>query len=173
MIMIYVYLLAIVFANLSDAILGPSMSVVNAFLLIGFDFSCRDYLQSKWEGNNLWIRVFSLILAGGIISYLVNIHAAPIAIASAISFTVASSIDAGVFALLGKRVSKIIRWNGTNLVGAGIDSILFPTLAFGSFMPLVSFGQYVAKIFGGFLWSIVLIRFLGVKNDLPIRKNYP
>lgn len=159
------YLAAIAAANMLAATYGPSITIVVAFTLIGFDFSCRDYLQARWEGRQLWLRMVLLIAAGGLISYALNRDAAQIAVASTVSFVLASTIDAVVFALIGHRVGRFLRWNGTNLVGAAIDSVLFPTLAFGALLPAVVIGQYVAKVAGGLLWSVVLIR------ALPLRRR--
>jgi uncharacterized PurR-regulated membrane protein YhhQ (DUF165 family) len=161
---IVLYLVAIVAANLSVATFGPSVTVINAFLLIGFDFSCRDYLQSRWEGHDLWLRMVALIAAGGVLSYAVNVNAGPIAVASTVSFVLASGADALVFAAIGKRVGRFIRWNGTNVVGAIIDSIIFPTLAFGSFLPAITAGQIVAKIAGGLFWSVVILSVVSVRR---------
>ena len=55
----------------------------------------------------------------------------------------------------------MIRANGSNVAGSAIASIVFPTLAFGVFMPEIVLGQFVAKFVGGFLWSLVLQIFLG------------
>ena len=159
------YLAAIAAANLLASWIGPSVTILSAFVLIGFDFSCRDYLQARWEGRTLWLRMLALITAGGVISYLLNRDAAQIAVASTVAFVLSSSLDAVVFALIGKRVGRFLRWNGTNLVGAGIDSVLFPTLAFGVLLPAVVIGQYVAKVAGGLIWSVVLI------HALPVRRS--
>ena len=105
-----------------------------------------------------------LIGAGGLLSYVLNRDAAQIALASTVAFVLSSSVDAVVFALL-PRVGRFLRWNGTNLVGAAIDSLLFPTLAFGALIPAVVVGQYVAKVFGGVLWSLVLI------HAVPVRRS--
>ena len=48
--------------------------------------------------------------------------------------------------------------NGSNIVGAAADSLIFPTLAFGAFLPWVVLGQFVAKVAGGALWALVLAR---------------
>ncbi len=166
MIAVAAYLVAIAAANLLAATYGPSVTVVTAFVLIGFDFTCRDYLQGNWEsGRGLWLRMFALIATGGLISYVINRDAAQIALASTVSFVLASGVDAIVFALVGRRVHRLYRWNGTNLVGAGIDSLLFPTLAFGTLIPAVVIGQYLAKVAGGLVWSVVLIRAVPVRRE--------
>lgn len=161
---VLLYLAAIVVANLSVATFGPSVTVINAFLLIGFDFSCRDYLQARWEGRTLWLRMVALIAAGGALSYIVNADAGRIALASTVSFVAAGVMDALVFAAIGKRVGRFVRWNGTNVVGAVIDSLLFPTIAFGALLPAIIVGQVVAKVFGGFLWSVVIIHAVSVRR---------
>jgi uncharacterized PurR-regulated membrane protein YhhQ (DUF165 family) len=49
-----------------------------------------------------------------------------------------------------------IKVNGSNVVSAAADSLIFPTLAFGALLPWIVLGQFVAKVAGGALWSIVL-----------------
>ncbi len=81
--------------------------------------------------------------------------AGPIAIASLISFAFAASADTFVYQLLRTK-QWYTRSNGSNLAGAAVDSILFPTLAFGAFLPEIVLGQFLAKVLGGFLWSWIL-----------------
>jgi hypothetical protein len=37
-----------------------------------------------------------------------------------------------------------------------VDSLVFPTIAFGSFIPWVVAGQFIAKTLGGYIWSLFL-----------------
>jgi len=37
-----------------------------------------------------------------------------------------------------------------------VDSLVFPTIAFGAFLPAVIALQFVAKVGGGALWSLAL-----------------
>ena len=152
---VLLYLAAVVAANLSVAAFGPSVTIVNAFLFIGFDITSRDRLHDAWHDDHLWLRMALLIAAGGAISFLLNRDAAQIAIASTVAFVVAGVLDAGTYALLGER-SRMLRVNGSNVVSAAADSLIFPTIAFGGFLPLIVLGQFVAKVAGGFLWSLVL-----------------
>ena len=62
----------------------------------------------------------------------------------------------------------MIRANGSNVAGSAIDSIVFPTLAFGVFMPEIVLGQFVAKFVGGFLWSLVLQKFFS-KDEAEVQ----
>lgn len=151
------YLVAIVAANLSVAAFGPSSVVVVAFFAIGFDLVARDRLHDRWEGRGLVPRMVLLIAAGGLLSFLVNGAAGPIAIASTIAFAGAATADAIVYALLRRR-GELSRTNGSNIAGAGVDSLLFVPVAFGVFLPAVMLGQFAAKVAGGFVWSLVLRR---------------
>jgi hypothetical protein len=72
MIYVAIYLAAIVVANLSVAALGPQAVIVNAFLLIGLDLTLRDKLHDRWNNDQLALRMGALILAGGVISYVLN-----------------------------------------------------------------------------------------------------
>lgn len=151
------YLAAIVAANLVVAALGPSSVVLVALVAIGFDLVARDRLHDAWRGRGLVPRMAVLVAAGGVLSYLANGAAGPIAVASTVSFAAASIVDGIVYALLA-RSSFLVRSNGSNLVAAAVDSVLFPTIAFGAFLPLVVLGQFAAKVVGGFAWSLVLRR---------------
>ena len=51
--------------------------------------------------------------------------------------------------------AKLLRVNGSNVVGAAVDSLVFPTLAFGAFLWPIVLGQFAAKVAGGVLWSLV------------------
>lgn len=149
------YLAAIVAANLSVATFGPSVTIVNAFLFIGFDLTARDRLHEHWEGRQLVARMAALIAVGGLLSWLVNGAAGPIALASTVAFTLAAIVDGLVYALLGER-TRLVRINGSNVVSAAVDSLTFPTLAFGGFLPLIVLGQFAAKVAGGLVWSLIL-----------------
>lgn len=153
---VILYLVAIVLANLSVATFGPSVTILNAFLFIGLDLTARDKLHEGWKGDNLFFKMFVLIASGSILSWYLNKDAGPIAMASFVAFAVAAGIDTAVYHLL-KDKSYMLRVNGSNIPSALADSIVFPALAFG--FPLligIMAGQFVAKVFGGFVWSVIL-----------------
>ena len=100
--------------------------------------------------------MIGLIAASGCITYALNPAAGVIAVASAISFTAAAIVDWSVFAKLTG--SWIKRSNGSNVAGAAVDSLLFPTIAFGVLMPHIVALQFVAKVCGGFVWSAILAK---------------
>ena len=108
--------------------------------------------------------MLALICGGSVISIVLNWDALPIALASATAFLAAGVGDALVYAgLRNKRF--MIRANGSNVAGSTIDSIVFPTLAFGVFMPEIVLGQFVAKFVGGFLWSLVLQKYFSKDEE--------
>ena len=152
---IIIYLAAIILANLSVFWFGPISTPINAFLLIGLDLTMRDKLHDDWKGKNLWLKMFLLILSGSFLTFLLNQNTFKIAFASSVAFTCAGLMDAIVYTLLLKK-RFLIRSNGSNVAGAVTDSILFPTLAFGVLLPWIIIGQFLAKISGGFLWSLIL-----------------
>lgn len=152
--MVLIYITALVLANLSVAHFGPWVSPINAFLLIGLDLSLRDKLHERWK-DNLWIKMLALIVGAGIISFVLNPASMIISIASVVAFICAGLVDAFVYQ---KLISKdwMIKSNASNASGAAVDSIVFPTIAFGSLMPEIVLLQFVAKVVGGGLWSWVL-----------------
>ncbi|TCP59153.1 hypothetical protein EV586_101369 [Tumebacillus sp. BK434] len=157
MYLVLLYLAAVVAANLSVAYFGPSSTIINAFLFIGLDITTRDALHERWQGRRLWLNMGLLVLVGSIISYLFNRDAAQIAIASFAAFALSNIADTVVYHLL-RRYPKFVKINGSNVASAAVDSITFPTIAFGVFIPWVVAGQFLAKVLGGYVWSLILVR---------------
>ena len=155
MLYVIMYLGAIVAANLTVYYFGPAWSIVNAFLFIGLDLTARDRLHDVWRGKRLWPRMFALIAIGSLLSWFLNRNAGQIALASFVAFASAGVIDAIVYHFLGG-YPRWLRINGSNVPSAAVDSIVFPTIAFGGFLPLITLGQFAAKVAGGAVWSIIL-----------------
>lgn len=150
---IFIYIAALVAANMGVAWFGPSAMPVIAFFLIGLDLTLRDRLHDRWRGHHLWPRMLALIVTAGILSYWLNPASGPIAFASVVAFGLASLSDAGVYHLLAGR-SWSLRVNGSNFVGATVDSLVFPLMAFGMLFPSIVLGQLVAKVAGGMVWAM-------------------
>lgn len=150
-ILIAVYIAAMTTANLLVWWLGPWFSPFNAFLLIGLDLTLRDVMHERFTR---W-QLAGVILAGGVLTWVLNPAAAHIAVASATAFIVAALADWTVYARLRSH-RWLVRSNGSNVVGAAVDSVIFPTLAFGTFMPAIIALQFAAKVGGGAVWSMVL-----------------
>lgn len=149
---ILIYAAAMTLANLSVAHFGPAISPVNAFVLISLDLALRDWLHVRLKARQM----FALIVAAGVLSYALNPAAGKIAVASSAAFTAAALVDWLTFARL--RGSWLFRANGSNVAGAAVDSLIFPTLAFGALMPHIVLLQFVAKVLGGALWAALLAR---------------
>jgi uncharacterized PurR-regulated membrane protein YhhQ (DUF165 family) len=145
-----VYAGAIIGANLLVAVFGPIITPLNAFVLIGLDLALRDWLHLRLSPQ----RMALLIVATGGASYLLNPTAGVIAIASAVSFMTAALADWWAFAKLQGSWQR--RANISNVCGAAVDSLLFPTLAFGVLMPEIVLAQFMAKTAGGGLWALAI-----------------
>ena len=150
--LIGLYVAAMTSANLSVAHFGPWVSPLNSFFLIGLDLTLRDKLHDRWDGS-LW-KMALLILGSAGLSYAINPASGLIAIASFVAFAASAAVDWVVYGKL-KGKAYMTRVNGSNSAGAAVDSILFPTIAFGVFMPLIVAGQFAAKVGGGYVWSLV------------------
>ena len=149
---ILAYAAAMIAANLTIAAFGPWVSPINAFFLIGLDLALRDWLHVRLKA----LQMGALIGATGLLTYLLNPAAQTIAIASAVSFAVAAVADWLVF--LRMPGTWFRRSASSNVAGAAVDSLIFPTLAFGALMPHIVALQFVAKVAGGAIWAALLAR---------------
>lgn len=146
------YAVAMILANLSVAAFGPWVSPINAFVLIGLDLALRDWLHVRLR---TW-HMGALIASTGALTYLLNPAAGQIALASSVAFTAAALVDWGVFMRVPGSWFK--RSNVSNVAGAAVDSLVFPTIAFGALMPQIVLAQFVAKVAGGVVWAFLLRR---------------
>jgi queuosine precursor transporter len=152
---IALYLGAIVIANLLVAYYGPKITVLCAFAFIGLDLTTRDNLHDAWRKQGLLWKMGVLILAGSVLSVILNWGARRIALASCIAFASAAIIDTITYHILREKI-RFLRVNGSNVVSAAVDSIVFPSVAFGVFLPWIVLGQFAAKVLGGMLWFFIL-----------------
>lgn len=146
-----IYVASICAANFSVHLFGPAVTPLNAMLLIGLDFVIRDKLH---ESIGI-VKMMMLIIVAGAISFAINPATDMIAIASVSAFALASLTDAGVYQSLISR-TWLVKSNGSNIASSAVDSVVFHLIAFGSFMPWVVAGQFVAKVAGGAVWSWLL-----------------
>jgi len=147
---IIAYAFAMTAANLLIVKFGVWFSPINSFLLIGLTLVLRDWLHIRLKSWQMGL----LITASGAITYLLNPAAAQIAIASSIAFTLAALADWVTFAKVKGTWFK--RSNASNLAGSAVDSVAFPTIAFGVLMPEIVLAQFASKIIGGYIWSLIL-----------------
>lgn len=146
------YAIAMTLANLSVATFGPMVSPINSFFLIGFDLAMRDWLHVRLKQTHM----LALIAGTGVLTYVLNPAAGMIAIASASAFTLAALTDFAVFSKVSG--SWLKRSNASNVAAAAVDSIVFPTIAFGALMPHIVLMQFVAKVAGGAIWALAISR---------------
>lgn len=147
------YASAMTVANLLVVQFGPVITPLNAFFLIGLDLALRDWLHVRLRP---W-QMGALIAGAGLLAWLLNPAAQTIAIASAVSFAVAALVDWIVFVRVSG--SWLKRSMKSNIAGAAVDSLVFPWMAFGAFMPAIFAMQFVAKVAGGSVWAFLLSRF--------------
>jgi queuosine precursor transporter len=145
-----IYIGAMVAANLL-VWWDPWFSLIDSVLLIGLDLTLRDVMDERLSRAQL----AAVIIGGGAITWLANPAANHIAIASATAFTLAALADWLAYSLLRSR-PWMVRSNGSNVVGAAVDSVIFPMLAFGAFPPAIIGLQFAAKVGGGAIWSVVM-----------------
>jgi len=166
--LVIVYLSAIVAANLSIALIGPEMSVVNAFLFIGLVLTTRDALHDAW-GKNRWRNMGLLIAVGAGISYVASVLladsnlppdvVAKIALGSCAAFASAEVVDSLSYHALKERGWEWLeRSNASNFLAAAVDSVVFVVIAFGWDWQ-IAFAQFGAKVAGALLWSMVIARY--------------
>lgn len=151
---VFIYVLAMVAANFIVATFGPAVSPILAFVFIGLDLALRDWLQVRITRPAM----AGLIAGAALLSWALNPAAGQIAVASAVAFAAAALTDWWVFTRV--RGSWLVRANVSNTAGAAVDSLVFPTLAFGALMPEIVLLQFLAKTAGGALWSRLLSRHL-------------
>lgn len=149
---IFIYALAMTGANLSVAEFGPTVTPINAFVLIGLDLALRDLLHTRITQAQM----LSLIAGTGALTYVLNPAAGMIAVASASAFTAAALVDWAVFSRVTGSWMK--RSNASNIAGAAVDSLVFPTIAFGALMPQIVLMQFAAKVAGGAVWTWAIHR---------------
>lgn len=156
---VLVYAAAMSMANLTIAYLGPWVSPINAFLLIGLDLALRDWLHMRLKD---W-QMLALIGASGLLTYALNPSARHIVIASAAAFTLAALVDWQAFNLLSG--SWMRRSFGSNAIGALVDTAVFSALAFVLLSPApkpldvvaqIAGLQLAAKILGGSMWAYLI-----------------
>jgi uncharacterized PurR-regulated membrane protein YhhQ (DUF165 family) len=106
--------------------------------------------------GRVW-KMGALILTGSLLAYVVTPDAGRIGVASGIAFLASESVDAVVYAVV-HRWPWLERSNTSNFFGAAVDSLIFPTLAFGGLLWGVTVGQFTAKVAGALLFTLAIQR---------------
>lgn len=152
-VMIVLFVLLYVAANLSVAYFGVWSTPINALVIISADMVIRDKIQHNF---GFWYSMLACFVAG-IATVIIDPSAGMIAVASVSSVILAGTGSAITFKLKrGDFYSKSIP---ANTVSAAIDSIVFPMIAFGSVMIDVSLAQFAAKTVGAFIIIAIMRKF--------------
>ena len=120
--------------------MGVGLRVLGAGHL-GLDLALRDWLHVRLRA---W-QMATLIGGTSLLTYALNPAAGMIAVASACAFSAAALVDWATFARL--RGSWLRRSNGSNVVGAAVDSVLFLALAPFPFSWAIAAQMMAAPIF--------------------------
>lgn len=152
-----------VVANMTIFWFGPWFSLINAFLLIGLDTVLRDKLHDSWKGKGLYIKMLALISVAALITFVLNPASLTIAIASVCAFIAAMLFDTVIYNFLINK-GWLIRSNVSNVGSSFVDSLVFPTIAFGTLMPAIIGLQFAAKVAGGFIWSLIIKKYGGLNE---------
>jgi uncharacterized membrane protein (DUF441 family) len=157
------WLAAITLANVISARYGPQASIYNAFALIGLTLVLRDRLHDLWREHRA-VKMGALIVTGAVLAWLVAPDAGKIGLASGIAFAAAETVDALVYSLV-HRWPWLERSNTSNFFGAAVDSLIFPTIAFGGLLWGVTVGQFTAKVAGALLFTLLIERARAAARD--------
>lgn len=148
---VLLYLVSIVAANITVS-LWQWMAYVNSVLFIGLDLTLKDKFQLQLR----WWQVLSIVLLGGLITFIINASFMPIAIASTVALIGAFSVDYICFMLFKQSIWHRVMIS--NVFGAFTDSLLFALLApfpfTWGFVAIMS----VLKIIGGAISGYILIK---------------
>ena len=105
-------------------------------------------------GDKLIVKMGALILSGSAITVALNFDAMQIATASAVAFGCSVVADSVVYQFLKSKI--LVKSNASNVAGSAVDSVLFPTIAFGALMPEIVIAQFMAKLVGGFISALII-----------------
>ena len=125
------------------------------FFLIPFDLVARDILHDRWgrDGKQiLFNKIGTLVIAGAVLTTILNVDAARIAFASIVAFVVGVTANTILYYAMNhfKRENRMVV---SNSIVAVIDSTLFPLLALGLIDLRISLTQILLKCLGGFIFA--------------------
>lgn len=131
--------------------------IITALFIVPFDFVIRAYFHETWRGWQLFFRLSVLILSASLITFALNHKTMMIAIASFCAFLLAHT-SASAFYQLMRKHTYLIKVNGSDIIGAVVDSTVFQLIAFGALSSTISVTQVLLKVLGGFLWYWIIFK---------------
>lgn len=164
--LIFLFLIAFVSANLIVKHFGAWGLLFSSFLLIPFDFITRCIIHEKYTGARLIGLLTGLTLAASVITYAINRDALSIALGSIAGF-IAAQVFAGIYYQTVKSSSNyFFKVNLSDLIAIVFDSIAFQIVAFQEFNVGITFGQICIKFAGGVMWYLILFKWLKVHEKI-------
>lgn len=154
---LFFYLVSIVIGNLLVFNLGPAGLLITSFVFIPFDFILRCYVHELYRGKRLYLMLGIIVLLGGATTYILNIDAKNIAIASVCGFFSATAMGSFVYQTFIKKAA-FLKVNLSDFLALALDSIVFQSIAFGQINPSLILGQLTIKFLGGLTWYYLLIK---------------
>ena len=135
--------------------IGFGLSATAGTFFAGFALAARDAINDAWGRP----AVVAVILVGTLVSF--TLSAPEIAIASAVAFLVAESLDFAAYVPLRKRAKfGDKKWAlavvASNIVGAIADTVVFLGIAFGAAAILPALpGQLVGKSYATVMYLLI------------------
>lgn len=163
MISYLIYIIAFVFANLLVQYFGNIGLIFSSLFLVPFDFIMRCFFHEKFKGKKLVFKLGLLVLLSSIITYIINFNTFNIALASCIGFLFAQ-VFASLFYQIFINKSYFIKVNGSDAIAIIIDSFIFQLIAFNEINIIITFSQFVLKLFGGFFWYWIIFKKLKLQE---------
>jgi len=155
--LIFSYLGMAVAGNLVASAFGPWATPFIGFFAIGFDLTMRDVLHQGWQERGVLRRnMGALIATGSLLTVVINHHASRIAIASTVAYSMEATASTIVYWMMFSK-ARLVKMNTANCVGGMVDSVVFPTIAFNRWMPMVVITQWGAKFLGGAIWAFIVV----------------
>jgi len=149
------YLTAAASANIVVTRYGYAALPFTAVALIPFDLTTRDVLHERWRHDRLLLRMSLLVAGGASFAWAFADGAPRVCVASAVSFAIAGTVDALVYA----KVSHAPQWQRmvmSNTASSIVDSMCFPLVAFGVLSVPLAVAQSSMKIIGGIVWATIM-----------------
>jgi hypothetical protein len=133
---------------------GKTASIVDSAVGIGVVLILRDRLADIW-GVRRAKKMLALIFVGGLCALAVNIGHPIIGVASGVAFASAEIGDGLVYYAYRRRPWQQ-RVTASNVAFALVDSLVFPSIAFGAFDWKLTGAQFAAKVLGSVAWGYAL-----------------
>lgn len=153
---VFLYLAAIVFANVLTAAIAPfplgPFFIPTGTFLIGATFILRDLVQERYGRKQTYVIIMIALLISGISSYMLG-DTLTILVASAISFVLSETTDTEIYTRLKLPMGLRVFWSGA--VGGILDSATFVIIGLSpigagflswEMVPMAIAGQVLVKV---------------------------